>query len=487
MTERGRSAARGAVLLFIAQFTLMLSSYVVALALARTLGPELYGAYGIVYSLLLSIELVGRLGLPQAVKKLIAEKPTIVPALEATGLTLAVIVFAAIFVAFWLAAPTLGAVFNVADGARLFRVAALDIPFYGVYFMLVHILNGRRLFGLQSLGTIVYGVSKAVGILVLVAIGPSVAGALVVNAIGSIIALAVVAVCAGRAPFQLTLAYRRPIIQLAVPVSLIALGTQILIAVDLWALNALGTAVDDAVKGFYVAAGNVARIPNFVAFVITSVLVPSIAAALANNDREGARRYLGGAVRFMAILLIPGSALIAVNAADVLTLLFSSDYAGGADLLVVLVFAHGLLYTIFMSLANALIGAGRATTSARLSLAALAFAIVLSVALVLWGGALGAAVAALIANAAAVIGASVVVGKAIGWSVEVSLLLRVLLLTAAICLPAWLVEAQGLMLLLELALLGITYVTLLPLAGLIDRAELEPFLPRWAKRAAKSV
>ena len=59
---------------------------------------------------------------------------------------------------------------------------------------------------------------------------------------------------------------------------------------------------------------------------------------------------------------------------------------------------------------------------------------------------------------------------------------RVLLLTAAICVPGWWIEAQGLMLLLELALLGTAYVALLPLVGLIDRTDLEPFLPRWAKR-----
>jgi O-antigen/teichoic acid export membrane protein len=476
-TQRGKGAQGGA-LLFIAQLTLMLTSYVVALALARGLGPELYGAYGVIYSFLLSVELVGRLGLPQAVSKLVAERSAIEPALEATGFTLSVIVFAAIFLAFWLAAPLLGELFNVADGTRLFRIAALDIPFYGVYFMLIHILTGRRRFGLQCLGTIVYGVSKAVGILVLVAIGPSLAGALVVNAIGSMLALAVVAVCLGRATFRLTLAYRGPIIQLAAPVSVIALGTQTLVAADLWMLNAVGPTVDAAVKGLYVAAVNVARIPNFVAFVVTAVLVPSIAAALAADDLEGARAYLGGAARFLILVLVPGCALIAVNAADVLVLLFSSKYAGGADLLVVLVFAHGLLYTTFLALANALIGAGRAAASARLALTALTFALGLSITGVLWAGALGAAFAALVANAAAVAGASIVIGRTIGWPAEVSTLPRVLLLTAAICVPGWWIEAQGLMLLLELGFLGTAYVALLPVAGLVDRTDIELFLSR---------
>jgi O-antigen/teichoic acid export membrane protein len=220
---------------------------------------------------------------------------------------------------------------------------------------------------------------------------------------------------------------------------------------------------------------------------MTAVLVPSISAALAAQDRERARSYLSGAMRFMIIALVPGCALIAINAAEVLSLLFSSDYAGGAGLLVVLVFAYGLFYTMFMSLANALIGAGRAATSARLSLAALVLAVALSVTLVRWAGAPGAAFAALIANAAAVTGAGIAIARTVGMPVDGTVLARVLLLTVVICVPSWWIEAKGAMLLLELAIVAIAYLALLPIAGLLEWADLEAFLPRWAKRATKVV
>jgi O-antigen/teichoic acid export membrane protein len=474
---------RGAAMLFGAQFTLMLSSYVVALALARGLAPELYGVYGIVYSFLLSVELVGRLGLPQAVARLVATRREVEPTLEATGFTLALLVYSIIFAGFWLAAPQLADLFHVADGTRLFRIAALDIPFYGLYFMLMHILNGRRLFHLQCMGTITYGLTKGAEILALVQIGPSVEGALIVNVVGSIIALGIVAFCVGRTPFRLTLALRTPVIELALPVSVIALGTQILISVDLWVLNAVGTAVEASVKGLYVAAGNVARLPNFVAFVMSAVLVPSIAAALASDDHATARAHLAGAARFMTIVLVPGCTLIAVNAGEVLALLFSSEYAAGAPILVVLIVAHGLLYTIFMSFANVLIGAGRAGASARLSLAALVFGGALSIVLVLKAGAYGAVVAALIANATALIGASILVGRTITWPFKAPVWSRVLPLTAGIGLPSWWVEAHGLMLLVEFAVLGIAYAALLPLLGLVRRTDVESFVPSWINRA----
>jgi O-antigen/teichoic acid export membrane protein len=216
---------------------------------------------------------------------------------------------------------------------------------------------------------------------------------------------------------------------------------------------------------------------------MAAVLMPSIASALAARDGASARAYLAGAMRFMTVVLVPACVLIAVNAREVLALLFSSEYAAGAELLAILIFGHGLLHTVFMSLAYILIGAGHAWGSARLALAALSFAVVLSVTLVLLAGASGAAIAALLANAAAVIGACLMIGRAIAWPLEAAIWPRVLLLTAVLAAIAWWVEAHGVMLLVELALLGVAYVALLPAFGMLSRADLEPFMPSSTRRA----
>ena len=73
MSSLADRAVRGMMTLMAAQVWIMLSNYIIGVLLARSLGPALYGVYGIVYSVLLSVELIGRLGLPQAVTKLIAQ------------------------------------------------------------------------------------------------------------------------------------------------------------------------------------------------------------------------------------------------------------------------------------------------------------------------------------------------------------------------------------------------------------------------------
>jgi O-antigen/teichoic acid export membrane protein len=477
-------ATRGMFALTVAQICILLSGYVIAVALARSLGPALYGVYGIVYSVLLSVELIGRLGLPQAVSKLVAEQGNGAGSVESTGITLALIAYAVIFLAFLLAAPWLGAIFNVPDGAYLFRIASMDIPFYGVYFMFVHVLSGRREFFKQAVAASVYSLTKVLGIIVLVLIGPTVAGALVVNVVGSIVALGLVARFVGRGVFRLTVAEARPIIRLAIPVAIIAVGTQALINVDLWILNALGAQIDDEVKGLYIAASSVARIPNAIAFVTTSVLVPSVAYALTGPDRAQAVATVERGLRFMAVTLVPGCALIAIEAREILALLFSRNYEAGAPFLVLLAFAQGLFYTAFMSFSYLLIATGGQRASAILAVLMLAVATLTSVAGVVFLGAIGAALGALVANAIAATIATVLVFRALRPRIDLVMLIRLVAATALVCIAAAAVHTQGLLLIAELAVLAGILLMLLLLLRVVDTAELEPYLRRVRRRFA---
>jgi hypothetical protein len=104
---------------------------------------------------------------------------------------------------------------------------------------------------------------------------------------------------------------------------------------------------------------------------------------------------------------------------------------------------------------------------------------------VAWAGAIGAAWAALIANAAALVGTGVVIDRAVCVRAGGAVVARVVLLTALVSAASWWIDAHGPLLLAELALLGMAYVALLPVAGLLGRADLEPFLPKWRRRTGR--
>ena len=62
--------------------------------------------------------------------------------------------------------------------------------------------------------------------------------------------------------------------------------------------------------------------------------------------RASAQRSARAAIRFLIALLVPGCALVAVHARELMALLFSAAYADGARLLMLLIFAQGLSYTM---------------------------------------------------------------------------------------------------------------------------------------------
>ena len=148
-----------------------------------------------------------------------------------------------------MAAPALAMLLRIEDGARLFRIAALDIPIYGMFFIAIAILNGRQRFLAAGVVTGFYASVKLAGIAVLAALGSSVEGALIVNILGSAGALAVATVAVGGRAFAHTLSDWRLVLQLALSVSLRGAGMQLLANVGLWALSAFGSAADQAAKG----------------------------------------------------------------------------------------------------------------------------------------------------------------------------------------------------------------------------------------------
>jgi O-antigen/teichoic acid export membrane protein len=468
----GGRAARDALWQMAGFAVLTGSSYVMVMLLARGLGPAAYGVYGVIYATLLATELISRIGVPQALSKLAAGSGGAAPRIEATGTTLSLLTSFAAFAAFWIASPWVARLLNVPDGADLFRIAAIDLPFFAIYTALIHVLNGRRNFRGSALATMAYGITKVVGVAVMLAGDmASIEAALVVNILASVVGLLAILPHSGAGPLRPTLGERRPILILALPVALADLGMQTLLALDLWSLNALGQ-VPLEIRGQYVAALNVARVPNLLAHVLVSMLVPMISHALTAGGPAAARRMVLGATRFLLVLLLPACALIAVDAGDVLALLFTEAYRPGAQFLALLIFAQGLGFTLLNSLQAILVGAGAADKGAARIFMALAIAAVFNITLIPWLGAVGAALSAALGFTAAAISVAVAVRRRLGALVEPRVAIGSALLSVGIGVLGWLLPASGVAVLVELGGLFLLYLALAWAVGLVGRADL---------------
>jgi O-antigen/teichoic acid export membrane protein len=313
-------------------------AYVASIILARGLGPAEYGVYGLIMSVLLWVEQISKFTIPPAAAILIPRETHNSRALEQTALFLNSVLFITLFVLLWFAAPLVADLFDLHDGTYLLRIAALDLPFFGMYFVYRGVLQGHRDFLSISIAELLYSFTKLAGIAILMVLWLSVPGALVVNVLASVGALLFVL---SRISIKLTAPaqnFIRPVIRFALPLGLYMLALQTIGSLDLWFLKALNPSKQASTIGIYVAARNVAVAPGVVLMVISDVLLPSLSKALAQKDTVLSRHYLQSGVRFLCIVVSPIILLFMLAADQIMALLFSTGFAGGGVYLKMLIF-----------------------------------------------------------------------------------------------------------------------------------------------------
>ena len=165
----------------------------------------------------------------------------------------------ALFAGGWFAAPALARLLGIPSAADVLRVALLDLPLMAAYFAWQGALYGRARFGTLALSLVVHTLLKLVGIVLLAFLGLSVTGAILAQVAASAAVLgylfAVVPPSRAMPAFELA----RPMLMMALPLSLYAMALQIHVNLGLWLLSAAGTAGD--ALGFFVAA--LQRQPHF--------------------------------------------------------------------------------------------------------------------------------------------------------------------------------------------------------------------------------
>jgi O-antigen/teichoic acid export membrane protein len=387
-----RCLAQHTLQMFAGRIALFVFGYPIAILLARTLGPAAYGVYGIILSVLMWIEQTSAFGIPHAITKLTAEAEDQAPrgVVESTGQTLLLILYLALFGMCWVAAPWIARLFQIPDTTSLLRVAILDIPVSGLYFAQQGVLGGRRAFGALSSGTVIYGLAKFVGIIIIaLLLGISIFWALIINILATVAGVSFLARSVSPVRLQLSTPQAKIIVQLAVPIGLYQLVSLILFNLEFWCLKILG-AVPNEVIGIYAAALNVAKLPDLASSAMSNVLFPSAAIILTARDREAGRRYVQDASRILLLGLLPFTILFALTAEPLLTFLYTGTYATGTALLPLQVCAFAL-FGIARAYSGMLIAQGSPYLATGLACLAIPAALSLNVALVPSFGAVGAA------------------------------------------------------------------------------------------------
>jgi stage V sporulation protein B len=467
-----------------AQMVFIASATAVHIGMGRILGPEPYGEFGVIMSLLAVLEVFLARGIRDSVTKYTAEFPEKSQAIKRRGLTIEAIFGGFVFLLYILTAKPIALVFHNINLARPLRISALIIPFIALYSVLIGHLSGRRMFGKRALAMNVQSIGKVAGVYILALMGFGLQGAVSGYVISYVLAL-LAAFYFSREIRQESEAFpASKLLFFAIPIVVFSGILSLLMNLDIFFVKTLVKEAQAA--GYYTSALALTRAPYLVFYAFAITLLPIISQLTSSNRLQEASRYVNKSLRFLLILLVPLTFFTNALSGPIIQWVYSSRYLPAAGPLSILIF--GITFLTFFSVLTAVItGSGKPKTSMALALAVLPIDFLLNLLLVPRFGLSGAAAATTLTSLAGMIAAALVVQKEFGVLLSGPSFLKVLLSSFVFIVIPRLWPVSGWSLIpYGLGLFGF-YLLLLILLREISRDDLDLFRNLWVNMIKKNL
>ncbi|HWZ91545.1 MAG TPA: oligosaccharide flippase family protein [Polyangiaceae bacterium] len=385
---------RGFVLLTAGQVLFLISGYATHITLARGLGPAEYGTYGVLLSILSTVALVLTAGMPEAIAKFAAERPSDAGAIFAQGIGIQFRFSLLLGLVYAALSPLIARALHDPGLTLDLAASALAIPPVALYSVAIGALNGERRFAAQALTIGGYGALRCA-----LVIGLTQRFQVVGAVAGFVIAPFVVVSCVLPGIWRRRAAsvlesrtlwlFARPVIGFTVALAL-------LMNLDLFVVKSV--VLDPDVVGYYTAAATIAKVPYFFFSALGVVLLPIVSSA-GGEDHGRVLGVVRNAVRLTFVAAL-GVASVAVPLSRVtLRTLYGQRYVVAALPLGLLVVAS-TLFTLTFIVAYALNGLGKPGLALRLTAAGLMLEALLAFLLTPRFGAAGAAASSCVASLA---------------------------------------------------------------------------------------
>ncbi len=179
---------KGLVYLSFGQLVFILCGFTLNFGLARYFGPELFGTYSIVISILVWVKFFTISGIPVGLQKFIPGNLDKVYNIKKSTIKIQIIYSSIVFLSLYVGSTYIAKIFNQPSLAVYLKIVSFDIIFYSMFRYFVGFQNGLQRFNYQSTIVIFYSICKLIATFLLVFLGFSLKGALVGNIIGSFIA-----------------------------------------------------------------------------------------------------------------------------------------------------------------------------------------------------------------------------------------------------------------------------------------------------------
>lgn len=467
--------------LTIAEIIFNFSGYVIHSFLGRFLGPADYGRYGLVITLTTMIIMLIGNGIPTAMSKYLGgvfeTKPELVPEIKRTAAYLQAAIIGATTFIFFLLSPVIAGMLKDPSLTPLFRISSLIIPSFAAASFYLYYYIGIHRFGLQaalksvrSLARIVFVIGLAYFFHLRGAVAAYILAPATVFATAWIINKFKINPLFPRKPG----AYFdwKKLLDYAWPVTLFMLFYELLISLDLYFVKSI--LMDDHLTGIYNAALTVGRIPYYLFYALTLVMLPSISRTTSQNNLDETNRILSQSFRMMLMTLIPIVVLMVAFAQPIIQLFFGNRFIDAAASMQILVFGVGFL-TVFYVMSSALNGAGKVKIPMYISLFGMALNAVLNYILILKYGIAGSAIATTITSILITFIILFFIRKHFGKLMKFSKLLKFILAGAVMFGFSYFFPPQKWIFLLWSAILSVIYLLVLILLKEFTKEDLDVF------------
>ena len=367
-----QNLAKSTVWLIVSELIFNLSGYIIHSFVGRILGPADYGRYGLVVTLTTMVIILIGNGIPTAMSKYISEifetNPRLVLVIKRQAIILQSILIAVITGLFYFSAPLISNILGDQSLTHLFRISTLIIPTFAAASFYFSWFTGLHKFNTQSIQKTLRSIFKVVFIVGL-AWTFKVPGSIYGYALS---AFAVFLVGFLQDEFKYTRELKKAaktqdlslqsdfeykkLLSYAWQIIIFFLAYELLISIDLYLVK--GILRDDYLTGIYNAALTVGRIPYYIFYALTIMLLPVISKTTSENNHQETNSVISQSLRLMTILLIPSVILMSQFARPIIKLFYSAKYLDAAYPMSILAYGVGFL-TIFYVMSFVLNGAGK--------------------------------------------------------------------------------------------------------------------------------
>lgn len=450
------SLLKGTFYLGISQIVFIISGYIINFWLARYLGPENYGIYGVIISFINIVRLISTNGFTQAISKYCAEDETLAHSIKTSMLKILIPFSIFISIVCYFFAPLIATLLRDNKIIPFIYTSLPVIPLYTIYAIFIGYFNGLHLFNKQSYLSIFYSLLKLILIIILT-IYFGLYGTITGFTMTLLVSIFIGLLFSERGKqiyFNIS-----KIIKYAFPIIINSITFSALMYLDLLMIKSI--LLDNKLTGYYNASFTISRVLIILlSGVLGEIILPATSSLIKKQSLEKTKNLINRWIKFSLIIALPITFLFSFTSSKLINFLYSERYVQSSNSFSILI--YGMMFlTIFIILTSILRGAGKPYIPMIITFFSLILKFLLNLYLIPNYQLMGAAISTTIVGFLMVILISYIIYKEFGFLISKKSLFKIILASLITSVPTLFIVIPEIMLPIEYMFSILIYLVIL--------------------------